>query len=109
MLEEFMNVFETCYTSRRSRSENLNSLIRKKFVSVADTYTFLDPFAAEFEYVDRHITYSGTASESELTNGVVHTIADLAADIGMSDEFRTYLGSWSKKYEKELTFLGVNV
>jgi hypothetical protein len=109
ILEEFLNVFETCCTSRKARTEDLNSLIRKKFVSVADTYTFLDPFAAEFEYTDRRITFTGAASDAELANGVVRSISELAAEIGISEELRTYLGSWSRKYEKELASLGVQL
>lgn len=107
MLEEFLSIFETLYRSKRNRKTDFNTLIRKKFVENAERFVFLDPFAAEFEYVDRKIRFSGAATDVELAQGVVTTMVELAEEIGLDGELRNYLASWYRKYDKPLRELGV--
>ena len=109
MIEEFMNIFETLYTSRRRKEADFNSLIRKKFVDNADKFTFLDPFAAEFEYSNRKITFSGKATDRDLSVGVITSILELSEEIGISGELRQYLLSWSKKYEERIAQYNIDL
>ena len=107
ILEEFLSIFETLYRSKRNRDTDFNTLIRKKFVENVERYVFLDPFAAEFEYVDRKIKFSGSATDPELAEGLVTTMLELADDIGLGNELRSYLASWYRKYDAKLNDLGI--
>ena len=102
MLEEYLNIFETFYQAQKKPALDFNSVIRKKFVENADKYTFLDPFAAEFECVDRKIRFVGNARDRDLAQGVIHCVEEIVADLGLSRQFRKYLTSWFNKYEKKL-------
>jgi len=109
MLEEFLSIFETLYRSKRNRETDFNTLIRKKFVENAERFVFLDPFAAEFEYVDRRVVYNGAAQDAELANGVILSMLELADEIQLGRELRKYLNSWSKKYDARLNRLGIEL
>jgi hypothetical protein len=102
MLEEFMGIFETLYASQKAKDADFNSLLRKKFVEKAEQYAFLDPFAAEFEYVDRKIRFTGEADELELIGGVITSVRELAQELGIDRQFNQHLSSWSEKYKKRL-------
>jgi hypothetical protein len=108
MLEEYLNIFETFYQARKKPPLDFNSLMRKKFVENAEKYSFLDPFAAEFEYVDRKITFIGHAGGRELAQGVIQSVEEIVADLGVSAEFRKYLTSWFNKYQKKLSALKID-
>ncbi|MFZ0611531.1 MAG: hypothetical protein WAM73_04780 [Desulfobacterales bacterium] len=107
MLEEFLGIFETLHNTQKDQKTDFNSLIRKKFVQNAERFTFLDPFAGEFDFSDRKIRFSGDADESELAEGIIVSTTELAEEIGLRDELRKYMASWQQKYEKKLNHLGV--
>jgi hypothetical protein len=109
MLEEFLGIIETLYNSRKDKEADFNSLIRKKFVENAERFTFLDPFAGEFDFNDRKIRFSGDADDAELANGIIVSTKELAEDIGMQEEMRKYLASWQRKYEEKLDHLGIRM
>lgn len=109
MLEEFMTIFEGLYTSQKTKDSDFNSVIRKKFVENAEQYAFLDPFAAEFEYVDRKIRFTGQAGDQELAAGVITSIQQLAQELGIDAQFHQHLISWSGKYRKRLAKLGIDL
>ncbi len=102
MLEEFMGIFESLYSSQKGKTADFNSLLRKKFVEKAEQYAFLDPFAAEFEYADRKIKFTGDAGEDELAKAVISSIRELAQEHGIDTQFKQHLASWSGKYKKSL-------
>lgn len=109
MLEEFLGIFETLYNSRKDKEADFNSLIRKKFVENAERFTFLDPFAGEFDFNDRKIRFSGAADDAELANGIIVSTTELAEDMGMQEEMRKYLASWQRKYGEKLNHLGIRM
>jgi hypothetical protein len=109
MLEEFLGIFETLYNSRKNKEGDFNSLIRKKFVENAERFTFLDPFAGEFDFNDRKIRFSGDADDAALASGIIVSTTELAEDIGMQEEMRKYLLSWQRKYEEKLDHLGIRM
>ena len=102
MLEEFMGIFESLYTSQKAKAADFNSVLRKKFVEKAEQYAFLDPFAAEFEYAGRKIHFTGEAGDEELAMAVITSIRELAQEFGIEKQFKQHLGSWSGKYKKPL-------
>jgi len=109
MLEEFLGVFETVASTGKKKDIDFSIVLRKKFVESAEKYSFLDPFAAEFEYSGQKITFSGDAGEKELAEGVIESAKGLAEDLGILPELINYLSSWTDKYEKKLASLGVSV
>jgi len=109
MVEEIMGIFETLFTTKKFKNTDLNSLIKKKFIEKAERFAFLDPFAAEFEYKNRKVLYSGNAEDKELLIGIVTSLKELAADLDIIDEFRTYLIPWHSKYENQLKTLDIAI
>ncbi len=109
MLEEFLGIFETLFTSKKDMAMDFNKALRKKFVDKAEKYSFLDPFAAEFEYTNRTISFTGKTDERELINGVVESVLELAEEFGLMLELENYTASWRRKYDKRLSGFGVNI
>ena len=107
MLEEFLGVFEAVMSTGKNKKAGFGSILKKKFVEKAEEYAFLDPFAAEFEYFDRKIKYSGQAGEKELADGVITSARELAEELGILAEIKKNMASWTDKYEKKLEELGV--
>ena len=107
MLEEFLGVFETVAPTGKNKGAGFSSILKKKFVEKAEEYAFLDPFAAEFEYSDRKIKYSGQAGEKELANGVITSVKELAEELGILTEVKKYMTTWADKYEKKIEELGI--
>ena len=102
MLEALLVVFERVITSNKGIESNFNTLLRKKFIEKADKFVFLDPFAAEFQYADQRITFSGDVTDEELIKGLMECVKEIAEGLGILSQFNDELGLWSKKYEKEL-------
>jgi hypothetical protein len=88
---------------------DFNKALRKKFVENADKYAFLDPFAAEFEYADRTVSFTGDTEEEVLAKGVVESVLELAHEHGMMSEFENYLASWIRKYDRRLSDYGIHL
>jgi hypothetical protein len=107
MLEEFLGVFETVMSTGKNKGAGFSSILKKKFVEKAEEYAFLDPFAAEFEYSNRKIKYSGQANEKELAEGVITSAKELAEEQGILAEVKKYMLSWSDKYGKKMEELGI--
>ena len=66
---------------------DFSKILKKKFVENAEQYAFLDPFAAEFEYADQRIKFSGIATDQELIDGVTHSLTQLAQELGLVPQF----------------------
>ena len=109
MLEELMAIFENAVISRKKLKTNFTKLLKKKFVENAEKYAFLDPFAGEFDYSNRKIDFSGTASDKQLIEGVVNSIRELAQELGMLPELLNSLTEWSDKYAKQLENFNVKL
>ena len=109
MLEEFLGIFETLYNTQKEKETDFNSLIRKKFVENAERFTFLDPFAGDFDFNDRKIRFSGNADDAELAHGIIVSTTEVAEEIGMRAELKKYLASWQRKYEEKLDHLGIRM
>jgi hypothetical protein len=109
MLEELLGIFETLFASKKDKATDFNKALRQKFVEKAEKYAFLDPFAAEFEYADRTITFSGETTEQALAQGVVESVTELVEEHSLVPASKKYLASWTRKYEKRLSALDIHI
>ena len=103
MLEKFLEIAEYVVTKQRMRGVDFHKLLKQKFIENAEKYEFLDPFAGEFEYENRKITFAGVADEKELVNGVVESTIQLGQELGIMPALSEQLTSWSNEYQDEMT------
>jgi hypothetical protein len=57
-----------------SRNGIFIGTFKKCLIGKAETFSFLDPFAGEFEYQDGVIRFSGEVGEKEFTKGVLECL-----------------------------------
>ena len=57
-----------------SRNGIFIGAFKKCLIEKAETFSFLDPFAGEFEYQDGVIRFSGTVGEKEFTRGILECL-----------------------------------
>ena len=107
MLEDLLGQFERIVKSDKRIKQNFDTLLRGKFVEKAEEYAFLDPFAGEFEYVNRKIRFMGRADEETLIKGVTETVTALAEDLDLGSIFQEQMAPFSKKYARRLESVGV--
>ena len=106
-LEELMAVLEMLMDRKKSGKGSFETLLRRKFIDLAETYPFLDPFAGEFTYRDRRIHFEGNADKNRFAQGLVSALKGLAEENGTEAEFAVAMEGWLKKRGKSLTTLGV--
>lgn len=106
-LEELLRTLEEISSSMKIRKVEFTNQLKKKFIEKADTYSFLDPFAAEFEYANGRITFTGSVSDKELTKGVIESIRELAEELGILQVLTEKLSDWSQRNAKILSEIGI--
>ena len=84
LLEGFLTIFEETVTAAKRYRSQFSTLLRKKFITKAERYDFLDPFAADFEYSNGSITYTGTAPSAIVVKGVVESVWEMALEMGLT-------------------------
>lgn len=109
MMEELLKIFEETVSSRKKMRDDFNKILKKKFVENADRFAFLDPFAAEFEYADQRIKFSGIASDQELVDGITHCLTQLTQELGLVPQFLSKTRTWSEKYSKQIQKFNVKI
>jgi hypothetical protein len=57
-----------------SRSGTFVATFKKALIEKAETFSFLDPFAGEFEYQDGKIRFSGDVGEKEFAKGILECL-----------------------------------
>jgi hypothetical protein len=102
MMGELLKIFEETVSARKKITADFNKILKKNFVENAEKYAFLDPFAAEFEYTNQRIKFSGTATDQELINGVTNSLKQLAQELGLVRQFILNTDVWSDKYSNQL-------
>jgi hypothetical protein len=100
-LEDLMALAEETIADEKKIKNDFQTLIRKKFVQFVDKYTFLDPFAAEFEYRNGKITYSGQSDEKSLAAGLLDSLQSIMDDCGLSQVFSEKLAAWKDRHAKQ--------
>lgn len=109
MMEELLKIFEETVSEKKKMKVDFNKILKKNFVENAEKYAFLDPFAGEFEYANRRIKFSGTATDQELINGITNSLKQLAQALGRVPQFLENSAAWSEKYAKQLENFNVKL
>lgn len=106
-LEELLSIVEGEVSKNRKIKGDFSLLLKNKFVQKANKYPFLDPFAAEFEYANHQIIYTGTSSDKEVVGGVIESVKELAEELGVLAPVMDALGPWGQKYVSIIKDFGV--
>lgn len=106
-LEEFLAVFESCVAADRRRHGDFGPLLKRKFVERAEEFPFLDPFAAEFEYADRKISFDGTVDGKTLGAAVLDCCRQLAEELGVRPQLQDKLTAWKDNHGNRLSAMGM--
>jgi len=108
-LEELLATFERIVKNNKGIKADFNTLLKKKFVDKAEEFAFLDPFAAEFIYVDQKAQFSGHSGSEELARGVMESLKELAEELGVLSQLRDESNDWSATHARELERLGISL
>ncbi|MBU2499414.1 MAG: hypothetical protein KKE57_10975, partial [Proteobacteria bacterium] len=95
--------------SNKSIKPDFNTLLKRKFVEMAEKYAFLDPFAGEFEYSNHKIRFSGDVKDRALAEGLLASVKGLAAEIGVEAQIQVLLENWFEKHGRRLSGLGITM
>lgn len=102
MLEELLGIFERFIESSSGVKAEFSTLLKKKFMEKADEIPFLDPFAAEFEYADHKISFTGDAGGQELVNGLTECLKEIGEELGILAQLNDELVRWSEKHKRDV-------
>jgi hypothetical protein len=108
MMAELLGIFETLVHRKSKKRADFQKLLKQKFVENVERFSFLDPFAGEFEYAEQKITLSGRISDQDLVEGVVTVVNEMARDLGLQSALIENLDAWSQKYADELAVYDVS-
>jgi hypothetical protein len=106
-MEELLGLFETIFSSGKAGRGEFNTLLKKRFLELAETYHFLDPFRGEFEYSNRKINFTGKASDEDLMKGILTAVRGMAGNLGLATQFHTKSAAWFQKYDAKLKEFGI--
>jgi len=88
LLQDLLSATEELFHSNKKIKQSFSALLRKKFIEKSDQYEFLDPFAAEFEYDNGRIEYSGEADGVRLAQGIAESIREMAEEQNVSEQLQ---------------------
>jgi hypothetical protein len=108
MMAELLSIFEKLVHKRRKKKADFQKLLKQKFVENAERFSFLDPFAGEFEYAENKITLSGRVADRDLVDGLVTVVNDMARELGLQSVLIENLDAWFQKYADELAVYDVS-
>ena len=108
MLESLLGICEAVVEEDKKIKDHFTTLLKKKFMEKVDQYDFLDPFAAEFEYANRKISFTGSAQNDELTKGVFESVREMADELGIKEQLAKVTAGWSEKHRGDMALLGVS-
>jgi hypothetical protein len=106
-MEELLALFERIHSPGKADRSEFNTLLKRRFLELAETYHFLDPFRAEFQYSNRKINFTGKASDEDLMKGILTAVIGMADNLGLATEFDTKSAAWFQKYDKKLKEFGI--
>jgi hypothetical protein len=108
-LEEMLALLDSLCTSSQTVKADFNTLLKKKFLDLADEYVFLDPFAGDVQYAERKIRLASEVSDTDLAKGLLAAVAGVVRDQGLKVPFGSRLDGWLQKHGKRLLSLGISV
>jgi hypothetical protein len=106
-MEEILGLSETILSPGKGDKGEFDTLLKKRFLELAETYHFLDPFRGEFAYSNRKIRFSGKASDEDLMKGILTAVSGMVDNLGLTAEFHAKSAAWFQKYDKKLKELGI--
>ena len=108
MMEALLSIFEQVVNEKSKKKADFQKLLKQKFVENADRFSFLDPFAGEFEYAEQKIMLSGRVSDQDLVDGVVAVVNEMARELGLQSTLIVNLDLWLDEYADELAHYDIN-
>ncbi len=105
MLQQLMFIYEKFISGNKKIDSDFDTLLKRKFMQKLDKYDFLDPFAAEFEYSNGNIEYSGREDESLVAEGLIECMLEISDENKMQKWLSKHLLPWKEKYSNEITTL----
>ena len=106
-VEELLGLFERVVGSSKAVKGDFYTLLKRQFLTQAETYEFLDPFRGEFQYSNRKVKFSGRANDEQMIKAVLDSVRGLAEDLRLAPELQTKSAGWFQKYRAKLTSLGI--
>ncbi|MBW1898433.1 MAG: hypothetical protein JRI61_05160 [Deltaproteobacteria bacterium] len=108
MIQELLNLFEKAVQENKKLKTGFDTLLKRKFMEKVDEYDFLDPFAAEFQYANGKVQYTGKAGSEQLARAVAECVGELADELGMQHVLSKNLVDWTAKYSNEIKKLNLD-
>jgi len=109
LLQILFSTLESLITTEKSIKTDFDTLLKKKFFEKADTYEFLDPFAAEVQYANGTFEFTGDTPLPQIVKGVSESVLELADDMGLLALLMQKLGPLKTKYQDEITRFGIKI
>lgn len=102
LLATLLYVLERIVDANKRIKVPFTTLLKKKFIDKADRYSFLDPFAAEFEYKDRRVLYQGDEAPKVLIEAVTTSVSEMAHELGLHPPLLKMLAPWFEKFADQI-------
>lgn len=109
MLEALLNVLEDEVRADKRVKADFTLLLKKKFVEKADSFPFLDPFAAEFDYCDHRLVCHAAIKDRDALTGVTEVVREISAELGIQPRLQKALDPWREKYAAAIKRFSVQV
>ena len=107
MLGKMLSILEETVSVKKKHASRFGTMLRKKWVEMADQYPFLDPFAGELIYENQELEFFGDADGKQLATAVMRSAAEIVVEHGLQTVFSKRLGSWKTKYKQQIKQLGI--
>jgi len=101
LLQNLMILFEKYFDNNKKNREFFDKLLKKKFIEKVDKFVFLDPFSAEFEYIDGKITFTGSENHQNLANSVIECLNEISNENNMKLWLKKHIAPLEEKYSNE--------
>ncbi len=109
MLQNLMILFEKYFIGIKKNKDIFYLLLKKKFLEKVDTYEFLDPFSAEFTFLDGVITFIGKEKHEVVAESVIECLKEISHENKMSNWLKKHLVAFQDKYKNELDSLKTKI
>lgn len=109
LLATLLYVLERIVDANKKIKVPFSTLLKKKFIEKADRYSFLDPFAAEFEYKDRRVHYHGDEAPELLIAAVTTSVSEMAREFGLHPALLKMLTPWFEKFADQIERYNIHV
>lgn len=109
MLGELLVVLEEIISGNKKNALRFGTILKRKWVEMADQYPFLDPFAGELIYENQRLEFYGDASNHELVTAVTRASVEIVEAFGFQKAFSKKIEPWKNKYNESIKKLGANI